>query len=88
MVAGIIAVEHAWYLQVSARGAPSVSALRLLRTVPELADLSLTTLAQRLKGGVLTVGPFFRGAEAHHLLAELRAAGLIAELADDSTAGG
>ena len=88
IVAGLIEVEHAWYVHVSARGAPSVSALRALRTVPDFTDVPLTTLARRLRDGALTVGPFLRGAEAQHLLAELQAAGLVAELSKDSEADG
>lgn len=86
VVPGIIEVEHEWYVHVSVQGAPSTAALRVLRTVPELAAVSLTTLIQRLRGGVVTVGPFW-GAEAHERLAEFREAGLIAERAGDSKVG-
>lgn len=83
VVAGQLEVEHEWNLHISTRSARSVSALRALRTVPELAQEPLTTLLRRLQeADVLTLGPFTRN-EVRELLDELRAAGLVVEISAD-----
>ncbi len=77
---GVVHVEPEWHLRVSLSSSISPQKIRALRRAPELVDVPLAVLMQRIRQEkTLTLGPYGRS-EVEEIRAVLKAAGWTIEM--------